>query len=531
MANNLIAGIMFSLVQLSPLLSVLFLSVIVILIYLYFASEIMNKKIVIGLIFGLLIIFAGLNIFSGLKKKPPEFAFHLTIFPLATTDQDFETTWLAKTFWETLNNQMADAVHGRALVITANYLAPLADSDSLLNLNYLQRINHQINGEYCLVGWLNSDLPFPWLDIRLIATGNNQTLLNETIELSPEKIPLLTGDAVEKIFKALKFVPKAMPKTVHYVSTSSYKDYLHALTFFANKDYSGAVQMAENALAADSSLKPGYVLAGKAWLMQAIQQKEKGLPPAEFLQKSFEWLSRALEKDSTDGEACALLGEYYIYLERWSLAEYMLTRALKLNPHYPRLYLSLSRLHAERYQKLGFRNEEELFKRALLINPCYEDAYLMLSDYYLFKNKRDAAITWLQKYLQINPNSVPVLMALGKIYLVRNEILKIIEIYNRVIELDSDNSDAYYNLGILYYNSEDYDHAEKFFQKAISLDNHLNSHLYLAYLYEIQGDKDRAIEHLRFRIRNRKGFDDEFAEEARKRLFVLMHSDSSTKEN
>ena len=54
----------------------------------------------------------------------------------------------------------------------------------------------------------------------------------------------------------------------------------------------------------------------------------------------------------------------------------------------------------------------------------------------------------------------------------------------------------------------------------------MNAHLYLAYLYDVQGKKEKAIEHLRERIRQRKGLDDEFAEEARKRLFDLVHGDS-----
>ena len=176
--------------------------------------------------------------------------------------------------------------------------------------------------------------------------------------------------------------------------------------------------------------------------------------------------------------------------------------------------------------QLGYENEEQLFRKAIFFNPCYEDAYLMLSDLYLFENKRQQAIEVLQRILEINPDSVPVLMALGKIYLIRNDILKIIEVFNRVIELEPGNSDAYYNLGILYYNSEDYDNAEKFLKRAVAIDNHLNSHLYLAYLYEIKGEQEIAIEHLRDRIRYRKGLDDEFAEEARKCLFDLIHGDS-----
>ena len=286
------------------------------------------------------------------------------------------------------------------------------------------------------------------------------------------------------------------------------------------------MDFAEQSIAEDSSMIEAYLLAGKSNFMKALKQKEEGKSPVEYFQKSFIWFSKTVELDSLNAEAYSFLGEYYIYRERWSVAEKDLFKGYELNPQNPRIYLSLSRLHDFRYKKLGYKNEEQLFKKAIFLNPCYEDAYLMLSDLYLFENKRKQAIEILEQILEINPDSVPVLMALGKIYLIRNDILKIIEVFNRVIELDPYNSDAYYNLGILYYNSEDFENAEKFLKRAVAIDNHLNSQLYLAYLYDIKGERDKAIKYLRNRIRFRKGLDDEFAEEARKRLFDLMHSDS-----
>ena len=120
-------------------------------------------------------------------------------------------------------------------------------------------------------------------------------------------------------------------------------------------------------------------------------------------------------------------------------------------------------------------------------------------------------------------------MALGKIYIVRNEMIPLMDVLTKVIRLDPDNADAYYNLGILYYNSNDYDNAKRFFNRAIQINNHLNSHLYLAYIFELEGNLDMAIKHLRLRIHYKTGSDDEFAEEARKHLYKLMHPKKTDK--
>ena len=485
----------------------------------------MNKKILIGLIVGLISIFIVINIVLHIQNKPPEVKFRLTVFPLKHS-ATVEKNWVGDALWETINKNLQLAVNKQAVVIPADYLSNIVNVDSLNDLSYIQRYNDQISGEYALLGEIE-DNSTNKISYRLFRTMDQVQLSQGTVEVKPEQIVELGYEITNAVLKYFDFSMEEPRPEIQFIPGQSYLSYLKAKEALLRGDYSAAQQFAEQSIKSDNSWADGYLMAGKCWFMKAVELKKKGESPVEPFEKAFELLSQAAALDSSRGEIFAYLGEYYIYRERWSRAEQMLAKAYKLDPQFPRLYLSLSRLHQFRYRKLGFKDEKELFTRAIFLNPCYADAYLMLSDYYLFDNKREDAIRVLEQYLKINPNSVPVLMALGKIYLVRNDILKIIDVFNRVIELAPNNSDAYYNLGILYYNSEDYDNAEKFFKRAIAIDNHLNSHLYLAYLYEIQGDMEKAIYHLRMRIRYRKGLDDVFAEEARKRLYDLMHHDNS----
>jgi len=522
------AGIIFS--TLSPILLLIFISVIAILVYLYKTSEVINKKVLSWILVIVIFVFVLAHIQIWLKNRPPELKFRLALIPLQNEPELADMNWVGDALWMGVARQLQHSVEDRAVISPVQWTRDIIIADSIHSMNYLRKLNHQINVEYLLVGKLFIEESLPMLTYRVINTGDGKVILEKSHSLIPQKLPETSIQISSEILNHFSMPINNQQPDIRYVSSEAYRHYLNGERNYQQKKYQITIELAQQAIESDSGLVEACALIGKSYFMKGLQNKKQGDSAVEEFEQAKYWLNQVVRLDSTHGEAFAFLGEYYIYEERWSLAGQMLEKSYMLNPNNPRLYLSLSRLHNFRFKRLGFNSEDQLFERAIFINPCYEDAYLMLSDYYLFKNERNRAIQVLEKIREIKPNSVPVLMALGKVYLVRNDILKIVEIYNRVLELEPNNTDAYYNLGILYYNSEDYEHAEKFLLRAIAIDNHLNSHLYLAYLYEIKGEYDKAIEHLRSRIRNRKGLEDEFAEEARKHLFKLLHRDSTNAE-
>ena len=111
---------------------------------------------------------------------------------------------------------------------------------------------------------------------------------------------------------------------------------------------------------------------------------------------------------------------------------------------------------------------------------------------------------------------------LGKMYIIKNDIVNIIRIYEKILEIAPDYSEAYYNLGIAYYNNKQMHEAEGFFRKAIDKGNHPDSYFYLGVIYKEKQETDRAIQCFRERIRLKTGTNDTFAEEARKHLQQLL---------
>ena len=512
---------------LSPILLVILASIILILIYLNKTSKLMSKKKLSWILIATVILFVIINALIFLKNQPPKVKFRLTLFPIQTDSTLTASSWMGSALGAMVTQQLRFSATEQGIVSPVEWIQPIINRDSLTNQNYLKKFTRQMRGDYFLIGIISGDASAPLLRYNMVNALNGATAVNDSVILIPEELPQLSTQISNQILAYFQLPPKKSASKIAYIHPQAYQDYLVGETFYQQKNYPTAIDWAEKALEIDSSLTDAYLLAGKSYFMKGLSQKQQGESPDAEFEPARQLFLKVITLDSTRDDAYAFLGEYSVYRERWSVAEDMLAKAYRLNPNNPRLYLTFSRLHRSRYQQLGLKDEEELFKRAIFIHPGYEDAYLMLADHHLFKNRREPAIQVLEQFLQINPNSVPELMALGKIYLVRNDILKIIAVFNRVLQLEPDNADAYYNLGILYYNSKDFDTAEKFFMRALSINNHANTHLYLAYLYEARGEYEKAIDYLRKRIRLRKGPDDEFAEEARKHLFQLVHRDST----
>ena len=512
---------------LSPIFLLILASIIFILFYLYKTSELMNKKKLISILAVTIFLFLIISFLSIQQNRPPKIKFRLTLIPFQSNSTASQLSWMGDALWNMTAQQLQHSVAPEAIITPVEWIQTVIKVDSMHDLVYLKKLTNRLKVEYFLTGKISRETETPNFNYRMINIKNGTVIINHSLSLIPQNLPEISTRICNEILRYFNFESKIGESNIRYTSPESYQKYLKGKELYQQKNYQAAIDLAQQSIATDSSIVEAYLLAAKSYFMKGVEKKAKGDSPVEEFGHAKNWLNQAVALDSSNEEAYDFLGEYYIYQERWSLAEQMLLRAYQLNPNQPRLYLSLSRLHQSRYQKLGFKNEEQLYRRAIFINPCYEDGYLMLADYYLFENQRDKAIQLLEQFLEIDPDSVPVLMALGKIYLVRNEILKIIKTYNHILELEPNNSDAYYNLGILYYNSKDFDNAEKFLKRAIAIDNHLNAHLYLAYLYEIKGENDKAIEQLRQRMRYRKGLDDEFAEEARKHLFKILHPDST----
>jgi tetratricopeptide (TPR) repeat protein len=110
--------------------------------------------------------------------------------------------------------------------------------------------------------------------------------------------------------------------------------------------------------------------------------------------------------------------------------------------------------------------------------------------------KYDSAIDSYTKAVVFNPADKITMLKIANIYKLLGNNAKAISFYDKIILLDRDCTDAYFNKGLVYANQKDYDEAIKCFEKVIELSPEYPYAYYsLGMSYELKDMPERAIEY------------------------------------
>ena len=468
-------------------------------------------------------------LFIRFKERPHSNPLRIAVFPFINqSDTSALISWESLAFSEIPIRYLEQINLEELLPYQLDWLTSAANRDSLTLQNYCLDFSKRINVDYVVLGsFLNEasgySLNYQLLEVKtneIVFQGSKQVHLTEIQKFSRELSILVANRIIEPGFElSLKDL---------WHSNDQVSVFFNFKLFLLNRETSSAFGLAKNAVKADSNSTTWLNSLAKIYLNRGSEKKKKGQNDLEDFQAAKSFLLKSLSLDEGYHKTQQLLAELYLANERWNKAEEFLRASLLRNRWDSKTYVDFAQLHPSRYADLGFENENDLLEKAIFVNPLDFEARLILADNYSRKNRLDLATKTVKKILRINPNRVDALMRLGSIYMTRNDLLNSLEIYQKVTELEPQNGEVYYNLGIVYYHQKDYDAAIKFFEHAIKSVDHVDSHLYLAYIYEQKKDMNRAITHLRTRISKRRGREDKFAEEARKHLFQIM---SERKEN
>jgi type IV pilus assembly protein PilF len=123
---------------------------------------------------------------------------------------------------------------------------------------------------------------------------------------------------------------------------------------------------------------------------------------------------------------------------------------------------------------------------------------------YLYRERYDQAIQHFERAIQLKPDFAPAINSMGNAYLAQGQWDKAIEAYQRIIE------DVFYgtphfalsNMGLAYYNKQNYPEAEKRFLEALKMNpDFVNALAGLASTYIATGRYDDAIQKLERAVR------------------------------
>lgn len=112
------------------------------------------------------------------------------------------------------------------------------------------------------------------------------------------------------------------------------------------------------------------------------------------------------------------------------------------------------------------------------------------------KQRYNEALDSYTKAVIYAPQDKYTLLKIANIYKLTGNNTKALSFYDKLLTIDKDNSDAYFNKGLVYANQKNYDDAIKCFERVIQLTpDYPYAYYSLGMAYEQKGDTSKALEY------------------------------------
>jgi len=114
-----------------------------------------------------------------------------------------------------------------------------------------------------------------------------------------------------------------------------------------------------------------------------------------------------------------------------------------------------------------------------------------------YKNQKyDEALDLYTKAVVFNPSDKITMLKIANIYKLKGNNAKAISFYDKIISIDKDSTDAYFNKGLVFANQKKYDEAIKCFEKVTEISPEYPYAYYsLAMAYELKDMPQKSIEY------------------------------------
>ena len=413
-----------------------------------------------------------------------------------------------------------------------------ADKDSINNSGYRQSLAARLNIDVVVSGQIEGTL--------------DNLNLDGTIKYSEKLIRFNTSNvsgrnAVQEIIRQLdSHIPGLRNKQAPLAAEPEvdYNKLVRAKLAYLNGEYDLPLQSLN-----DDTLYACRLIMSRALLKKALEQEKIKKSPtamsAEELNPFFRRLERILKPYSIKGvdtaELNSVLGQMYLFRNDYEMADICLKKAVSQNRYDARLFYYLGFLDTERLKEMKFTDRIEVLKYAIRLDPGYSESVLRLaySVYNTGSGTSQARTTYeaieiMENYLKLNANNVPILRLLGRIYLQITNMQRAAVLFEKVLTLEPDSAESYYDLGVCYFDDKKYDQARTFLEQAIKIGDHRESYLYLGAVYFVKGDLEKALFYYRERIKRKMNDEDYYALQAMRGVQIIlkrMQGDSTGNNN
>ncbi|OGX41283.1 MAG: hypothetical protein A2984_02970 [Omnitrophica WOR_2 bacterium RIFCSPLOWO2_01_FULL_41_12] len=193
----------------------------------------------------------------------------------------------------------------------------------------------------------------------------------------------------------------------------------------------------------------------------------------------------------------AFFAEHFIYISALGIFVIFIYFLQKLRPKiaFNTLFLAFLSFFSLATVKYNFiwQDPIKFYKRIIGFSANSFTAYNNLGNIYLNNGNLKDAEKMIKKSLEIHPQYKQGRLSLARIYYLKQDFSKAIDLVKSVLTEDPKNYLALYFLGVFYTKKESYDLAEGYYKKAIELNpSYMLLWLDLYSLYQLSGKEEEA---------------------------------------
>ena len=135
--------------------------------------------------------------------------------------------------------------------------------------------------------------------------------------------------------------------------------------------------------------------------------------------------------------------------------------SVKLNP---KDYIALNVMGMIYSGLKDTKKSKKVYEQAIVLKPSYAPSYSNMAKSLIEENNRDAAIKYLYKCLELDPNFREGINNLANIYSTSGNPTKAIPLYLKILNKNKKDPEINLNISIAYFFNKNYDLAEKYFK-------------------------------------------------------------------
>ncbi len=208
--------------------------------------------------------------------------------------------------------------------------------------------------------------------------------------------------------------------------------------------------------------------------------------------KALATMQKAVHLEPENLEALIKLGKIHFYLKQYDKSMEQIGKILQLKPQHAEAFFWLGMIFREQGDRARAINS---FQQSVELEPDQVDPWIILGDLISMENE-SLAEQYYDNALDIDPNNITALHS--KAFYLQNttRIQEAIDLYQRIVDIDSTYADSYLNQGILFYELNELEKGKDQFNKLLTLDDkNPLAYYYLAQGYELARDENLAKEY------------------------------------